>query len=198
MERPFYHRRPIIDPEALTMYLITDPAIDAAVLAAVVDNYEGVLITTTTTGNSQTIASPTDTATVRRFTVINNDTSTDNIPVNTFSLGPGESQTWIWDGTAWIAPAVWAGAMNTTVLSVTAERAAGADFSVVANVTGCTKSGDDGFLLASAAAFNGAEYIFVLLNGVRLVKSTEAIWRTAVTFDINIIVDNGDQLIILS
>jgi hypothetical protein len=88
------------------MTTATDPATNAATTAAIVNSFAGVIITTTTTGNSQTLASPTaTTAAGQIFTVVNNDTSTDNVPVVansvTFTVTPGESQSFIWDGTAW-------------------------------------------------------------------------------------------------
>ena len=88
------------------MTTATDPATNAATTAAIVNSFAGVIITTTTTGNSQTLASPTaTTAAGQIFTVVNNDTSTDNVPVVansvTFTVSPGESQSFIWDGTAW-------------------------------------------------------------------------------------------------
>ena len=82
----------------------TDPAANAATTAAIVAAYSGVIITTTT-GNSQTLASPAVTTAGRTFTVVNNDTSTNSIPIVansvTFTVTPGEAQMFIWDGTAW-------------------------------------------------------------------------------------------------
>ena len=198
MERPFYHRRPIIAPEELTLYKITNPAVDAAVTAAIVDNYEGVLITLSAGGNAQTIADPTDTVTTRRFTVINNDTSTHNIDINGYTLEPGEAQAWIWDGTAWCALEAFEGATNTTKLAITAQIAAATNFSVTSSGADYTKSGDSGDLLASSALFQAAEYIEVMLNGVYLIKGSNATWQSQTSFQLDSIVDNGDEIIILS
>ena len=83
----------------------TDPAASAATAVAIVDAYNGVLITLTGAGNDQTLASPTTVASIKTFTVINNDTSTNNIAViaNTvsFTITPGEAQSFVWDSTAW-------------------------------------------------------------------------------------------------
>jgi len=78
----------------------TDPAIDAAVTTAIIDANQGVIITLTGAGNSQTLQSPT-LPTNREFIVSNNDTSTDDITVNTITLSPGEAQKFFYDGTAW-------------------------------------------------------------------------------------------------
>jgi hypothetical protein len=84
------------------VYSITDPAIDAAVTAAIVDVYGGVIITTTAAGNAQTIADPTNVLATKEFIVVNNDTSTDSITVNSVVIDPGEAQKYFWDLTAWI------------------------------------------------------------------------------------------------
>lgn len=198
MERPFYHRRPIIAPEELTLYKITDPGANAAVAVGIVDNYGGVLITLTVAGNAQTIASPTDTVTTKRFTVVNNNTSTHNIDINGYTLEPGETQTWIWDGTTWCSLEAFEGATNTTKLAITGEIAAGTNFSTTSSGANYTKSGDNGDILTSAALFEAAEFIFVLLNGVYLIKGSNTTWQSQTSFQLDVIVDNGDEIIILN
>lgn len=79
----------------------TDPAIDAAVTTEIINAYSGVVITTTTTGNAQTLEDPTVTVSGRKFIVANASDSTDNITVNAVVLTPGTSQMYIWDGSAW-------------------------------------------------------------------------------------------------
>ena len=79
----------------------TDPATNAAVTTAIVDAYSGVVITLTAAGNAQTIEAPTITTATKKFWVINNDTSSDNIEVNGIVLEPGQSQAFLWDGDAW-------------------------------------------------------------------------------------------------
>jgi hypothetical protein len=59
----------------------TDPALNAATSTAIVDAYNGTVVTLTGAGNNQTIGSPTVTAAVKKFHVINNDTSTHNLSV---------------------------------------------------------------------------------------------------------------------
>jgi hypothetical protein len=85
---------------------VTDPLTNAAVSTDIVNNYEMVVITLTGAGNTQTIQSPTDTATVRTLLIVNNDTSTNSIPIVansvTFTVTPGEAKMFIWDGTAWV------------------------------------------------------------------------------------------------
>lgn len=79
----------------------TDPAVNAAVTTAIVDGYNGVVITLTGAGNAQILQSPTST-TVKRFIVFNNDTSGANtITVNGITLAAGKGQPFVWDGTAW-------------------------------------------------------------------------------------------------
>jgi len=78
-----------------------NPAIDAAVTTAIIDVWGGTVITLTAAGNSQTLASPTDTTPGREFVAGNASASTHTIDVNGVVLQPGESQKYVWDGTAW-------------------------------------------------------------------------------------------------
>jgi len=89
----------------ISMTTSTDPAgtpTFAAVTTAIVDVYGGVIITTTTTGNDQTIQSPTSLTAGNKFLVANSSTSTDSIDINGLTLEPSESQEFLWDGAAWI------------------------------------------------------------------------------------------------
>jgi len=83
----------------------TDPALNAAVSTAIVDEYNGILITLTGAGNNQTLQDPTTVANVKAFTVANNDTSTNNVVAIaggvSFTITAGEAQSFIWDGSAW-------------------------------------------------------------------------------------------------
>ncbi len=82
----------------------TNPASSVATTTAIVDAYNGVVITTNV-NNTQTIANPTTAANIKIFTVINNDTSSSNQTIKAngvdFVLTPGEAQSFIWDGSAW-------------------------------------------------------------------------------------------------
>lgn len=82
-------------------YEVTNPALNAAVTTAIVDAYGGVIITLSTTGNAQTIANPTIITAGKVFVVVNNDTSTNTITVNTVVIAAGKAQSFIWDGSAW-------------------------------------------------------------------------------------------------
>ena len=83
----------------------TDPLANAAVSTTIVNTYNGTVVTLTAAGNTQTLQSPTTAATIRKFMVINNDTSNNNLSVVansvTFVLTPGEGQCFLWDGSAW-------------------------------------------------------------------------------------------------
>ena len=83
----------------------TDPAANAAVSTTIVNTYNGTVVTLTAAGNTQTLQSPTTAATIRKFMVINNDTSTHSLSLVansvTFTLTPGEGQCFLWDGSAW-------------------------------------------------------------------------------------------------
>lgn len=89
-----YNNTPLVFP-------ITDPAINAAVTTAIVDGYNGVLVTTTAPANAQTIQAPTN-ASPKVFFVSNNDTSTDVIVVNGYTIGIGSGAQFSYDGTAWL------------------------------------------------------------------------------------------------
>ena len=90
------------------------------------------------------------------------------------------------------------GSLYTTKLAITGEIAAGTNFSVTSSGTSYTKSGDSGDLLASSALFEAGEHISILLNGVYMVKGVQATWQSQAAFQLNIIVDSGDEIIILS
>ncbi|MFA5340419.1 MAG: hypothetical protein WC332_01455 [Clostridia bacterium] len=98
------------DLNKLSMYTVADPATNAATTATIIGAYAGALITTTTTGNSQTLASPTDTTAGKVFTVVNNDTSTNTIPVVansvTYTIAIGSGQSFIWDATKWMPTSI--------------------------------------------------------------------------------------------
>ena len=81
---------------------LTDPAVNAAVTKAIVDDYGGVIITTTAASNAQTIQNPTAITTNKEFIVANNDTSTDPITVNDVVIAVGEAQKFFWDGSSWL------------------------------------------------------------------------------------------------
>ena len=82
-----------------------DPALNVATSTVNVDAYNGVLITLTVAGNDQTLQDPTDVATIKYYTVVNNDTSTDPINIisgsGTHILTVGQAETFVWDGSAW-------------------------------------------------------------------------------------------------
>ena len=81
----------------------TDPALNA-IVAADIDTYLGCVITTTTTGNDQTLPSPSGSITPPTFTVINDDASTHSIDIigsSTVTLTAGQQATFAWDGSAW-------------------------------------------------------------------------------------------------
>lgn len=82
-----------------------DPASSTATETAKVNSYSGVIINLTAAGNAQTLGAPTVITAGRTYTVVNNDTSTDNIDIigaSTVTLTPGEAQQFMWDGSAWI------------------------------------------------------------------------------------------------
>lgn len=79
----------------------SDPSTNAAVSTDIIDGFSGVVITTTGVSNSQTLQSPTNTSPIKRFSVINNDTSTHAITVNGVSLAVWSFRSFMWDGDAW-------------------------------------------------------------------------------------------------
>jgi len=89
------------DERPLKTTSVTDPWVNEAVSTTILDTYSGVIITTTTTGNAQTLQSPTNTTEVKRFSIINNDTSTDSITVNGVEIWAWEVWYFIWDWSAW-------------------------------------------------------------------------------------------------
>lgn len=83
---------------------VSDPGINEAVSTTIIDAYDGIVITLTTAGNSQTLDSPTDTSVGKNFTIISNNTNgSNNIEVNGITMSAGEAKRFIWDGDAWIS-----------------------------------------------------------------------------------------------
>ena len=89
------------DQRPLRSISVTDPTENAAVSTSILDTYSWVIITTTTTWNAQVLQNPTNTTEIKRFSVINNDTSTNTISINWTNLWVWETTYFIWDGTAW-------------------------------------------------------------------------------------------------
>ena len=80
----------------------SDPAANAATSTSNIDNFDGVIITTTTTGNAQTLQTPTTTANRKEFLVGLSAASTDSVTVNSHTIDPGEYVVFAWDGTSWL------------------------------------------------------------------------------------------------
>lgn len=86
----------------LPMATSTNPEVSAATTVTIVDANSGVIILQNDgSPAAQTIGSPTVVTAGKIFTVVNNDTSVDNVVVNGFTVTPGEAQSFIWDGSAW-------------------------------------------------------------------------------------------------
>ena len=88
----------------LELVTVTDPAANEATSTAIIDTSEGVEIVLTAAGNDQTLQTPTITTIGKEFRVLNSTSSTinTNINVNGYVLEPGEFNTFIWDGSAWV------------------------------------------------------------------------------------------------
>lgn len=84
-----------------TYAALTDPA-SSSINTSMVDNYGGVVITVTTTSNSQTISSPTNTSANRSFTVVNKASSTEPVVINGSPIIQGSKLIFVWDGAAWV------------------------------------------------------------------------------------------------
>ena len=79
----------------------SDPAVNAAVTTAIIDAYDGVIITLTGAGADQTLQSPTITTPGNMFAVVNDVGSSDPININAVALAAGNARWYIWDGAAW-------------------------------------------------------------------------------------------------
>lgn len=128
------------DLDRLSMTTATDPLANAATTATIIGAFAGTIITTTTTGNSQTLASPTDTTAGKIFTVVNNDTSTNTFAVVansvSYTIAIGSGQSFIWDGSKWMPTS-----MGITALPVTVSQGG----------TGLATITDHGIMLGSGA-----------------------------------------------
>jgi len=88
--------------------------------------------------------------------------------------------------------------LKTTILTVTGAIAAGTNFSVTSSGVNYTKTGDDGNLQSSDALFQTQEHIMIFCNGVYQRKGIDATWIGQATFQLDIIQDTDDEIIILS
>ena len=154
------------------MTTATNPSTNTACTTAIVDNYSGVVITTTTTGNSQTMQNPTDIRAGKIFTVVNNDSSTNSIPIIansvTFTITPGEAQSFIWDGSAW-------GPIDIGITAIPVTVSQGG--------TGLATLTDHGILLGSGTG--AVTPMSVGTNGqlVKGVSASDPIWSTTTLTD---------------
>lgn len=177
---------------------ITNPATDAAVTRAIIDGYDGVIITLSAAGNAQTLASPTILTSGKRFSVYNNDTSgAYTVVVNGLTLAAGDGQLFVWDYTAWIPVAsIYATAVSDGVvkLATGTESITGTDpLKVITPSTltskmtapgtiGGTTPGVATFTTANATTFDTN----VAAAGVTLAGTTLAADGTDAAIDINI------------
>lgn len=141
------------DLDRLSMTTSTDPTANAATTSTIIGAFAGVVITTTTTGNSQTLASPTDTTAGKVFTVVNNDTSTNTVPVVansvTYTIAVGTGQSFVWDGSKWMPTSMGITAIPVTVAQGGTGRATGTSaYALVA--TGTTATGNQQSLAVGA------------------------------------------------
>ncbi len=88
--------------------------------------------------------------------------------------------------------------LSLTKLAITGSISASTTFSVTSSGVNYTKSGDDGYLEASEATFNATDHIEFFLNGVYQEKGVHATWISTTSFRLDVAVDNGDELTILS
>lgn len=86
----------------------------------------------------------------------------------------------------------------TTYIDVTGAIVAGTNFSVTSSGVNYTQSGDAGILLATSALFAAKEWVVIYLNGVLQIKNENATWVTATSFTLDVPVDTGDEIIIIS
>lgn len=73
----------------------------SAITITIVDTFSSVIITTTAISTAQTLPTPTNTTQIKRFTVINNDTSTHYIKINNETINPWTNKFFVWDWSSW-------------------------------------------------------------------------------------------------
>ena len=162
----------VADVLTTSMYAVTDPATSAATATSIVDVYGGTVVTLTGAGNTQTLATPSSTSAGKIFTVVNNDTSTNNLSVVansvTFTIAPGKALSFVWDGTAWGPTDIGITAIPVTVAQGGTGRATGTSaYALVA--TGTTATGAQQSLAVGATTE-------VLVGGG---ASAVPVWTTA-------------------
>jgi hypothetical protein len=97
-----------------------------------------------------------------------------------------------------IGPTGGVSSTKTTKLSITGSKPVSSVYSVTSGGPGYEKTGDDGDLGTTEVAFNASCSLFVFLNGLNLSKGVQVIRLSPTTFQLEAIVDNGDELLILS
>jgi hypothetical protein len=74
-------REQYTDIYELNTTTLTDPGA-SAITTSIIDTYSCVIITTTAISTAQTLATPTNTSQIKRFTITNKSTSTHSIKIN--------------------------------------------------------------------------------------------------------------------
>jgi len=117
---------------------------------------------------------------------------------NDFVVGEAGTGNWVRKSLADTLALLGATAMNTTKLAITGTKAALSVYTITSSGFDYTKSGDDGVFPASAALFNYSEYIHIFFNGVYQEKGVNVVWQSITSFTLDTIVNNGDEVVILS
>ena len=89
-------------------------------------------------------------------------------------------------------------AIRTTRLTINDYIVGGTSFAINSSGVNYTKSGDTGDLGSSSSIFNNTEHIQIFLNGVSLIKGSDVVWLSSVSFSLLDAVDDEDDIIVLS
>ena len=87
---------------------------------------------------------------------------------------------------------------RTTILTMAQAFPAMSVFMVGGTGVGYAIDGDTGNLTTSASLFNSREEIQLYLNGTNLIKAEEVHWMSQLSFRLDIAVDSGDKMKIIS
>jgi hypothetical protein len=85
----------------LTMTFIPNSAGTCTPGPTIVDNYQGIILTQTTTNCTVTLPRPTNETGGKTFVVSNSQSSTNSLTVKGYDLPPGASRIFVWDGADW-------------------------------------------------------------------------------------------------
>jgi hypothetical protein len=146
-----------------------------------VDNYSGLVLTQSTAACTVTLPNPTNTTAGRVFTLTNSIVSTYSLLVGSYTIQAGQSESFVWDGTAWSIPVASGSSSSSNGGNITSLAVETGSYALSSNdytvVLSKNATAAATFTLPSSPT-NGLTYRFVNLSSAYYITFSAAI-RTA-------------------